>query len=194
MRFETLPKMCATPSWLITLVQSPLFLALVSAGHPSAVRLFPHAVSDLGTLLALFSTLSVLELLPQNPTTDDKAAGPSWELRYVLLLWLSLVVMLPFSLEGVGGTAVTAGAPGSQHAIERIGLHYLKQSGKERDAAVVLLARFYSRYTRTFILFVRNLTVYKKKIRPDSALEPFLALVETTLSSTSPPIIFVSLH
>lgn len=141
-------------------------------GAKTVLRLFPHAVSDLGTLLALFSTLSVLELLPQNPTTDDKAAGPSWELRYVLLLWLSLVVMLPFSLEGVGGTAVTAGAPGSQHAIERIGLHYLKQSGKERDAAVVLLARFYS--------------------RPDSALEPFLALVETTLSSTSPPIIFVT--
>ena len=88
------------------------------------MRLFPHEVADLGILLHLFSDPTVLE-------------GATWELRYVLLLWFSLVAMLPFALG--------AGPSGAGARVREIGMSYLAESSKERDAAVTLLSRYYSR-------------------------------------------------
>jgi hypothetical protein len=100
----------------------------------SSVRLFPHEVDDLSILLQLFEDQSTLESV-------------SWEIRYVLLLWLSLVCILPFALHHLDGTSPSAStssaAPVSK--IEIIGKRYLGVSGKERDGAVALLARYYSR-------------------------------------------------
>jgi len=73
--------------------------------------------------------------------------GPSsetylWSLRYVVLLWLSLVCRIPFDLEQfdeVGQHGRTA------NMIESIAKEYLDKAGLEREGAAILLARFYTR-------------------------------------------------
>lgn len=73
--------------------------------------------------------------------------GPSsetspWTLRYVVLLWLSLVCRIPFDLEqfdevGQHGRLATM--------IESTAKEYLDKAGLEREGAAILLARFYTR-------------------------------------------------
>eukprot|EP00741_Cyanophora_paradoxa_P003051 tig00000663_g2963.t1 len=71
-------------------------------GYKTCVRFFPHEVADLER--------TVLEL-------EGRSAGAhgEWEARYVLLLWLSILVIIPFDLASVdsslgGGEAGGAGA------------------------------------------------------------------------------------
>ncbi len=93
------------------------------------MSLFPHEVSDLSTLL--------------RALTDEEAmAHASWQTRYILLLWLSLVCRLPFALERLGGDAAGASAG---ETIAALGMKYLRSSSKENEGAAALLARFYSR-------------------------------------------------
>lgn len=92
------------------------------------MSLFPHEVLDLSTLL--------------RALTDEHAvASATWQTRYILLLWLSLVCRLPFALERLGSGA-GAGAGGM---IVLLGMKYLRSSSKESQGAVALLARYYSR-------------------------------------------------
>lgn len=72
-----------------------------------------------------------------GPVKDPDA----WALRYIMLLWLSLVCMLPFDLaqfdnDSSGTTAKT---------IEKFGVPELKKSGLERDGAAWMLSRLYMR-------------------------------------------------
>lgn len=74
---------------------------------------------------------------------DGPAAHPSqWALRYVVLLWISLVCRIPFDLEQFdepGHKGRTASM------LEATGKLYLDYAGLERDAAAVLLSRLYMR-------------------------------------------------
>jgi len=68
-----------------------------------------------------------------------------WALRYVVLLWLSLICMIPFDLsqfdEGENGQTAAS--------IESTGKQYLANAGLEREGAALLLTRFYMRYLGT---------------------------------------------
>jgi hypothetical protein len=77
--------------------------------------------------------------LPNGP-----AAHPSqWSLRYVVLLWLSLVSRIPFDLEQFD----EQGCQGQTFsALEATGKQYLDKAGLEREGAAVLLSRLYMRY------------------------------------------------
>lgn len=93
-------------------------------------RYFPHEIADLEVVLGFL-------LLPASRSTPA-----SWYLRYVMLLWLSLICMLPFDLEQFdehehrGQTA--------SH-VESVAKSDLSKAGVERDAAAVLLCRLYTR-------------------------------------------------
>ncbi|KAH9942878.1 ARM repeat-containing protein [Amylocystis lapponica] len=100
-------------------------------GHKTITRFFPHEIADLS--IALNYIIS-----PEGPIQDFK----QWSLRYVVLLWLSLICMIPFDLEqfderdSVGETA---------EKIETVGKSYLGKAGIEREAAAILLSRLYMR-------------------------------------------------
>ena len=71
------------------------------------------------------------------------APPQTWETRYVLLLWLSIISMIPFDLTRMDGTVV-GGASGHQRTIDRIievAKTYLHVTDKSRDAAAMLLAK-----------------------------------------------------
>lgn len=70
-----------------------------------------------------------------------------WALRYVVLLWLSLICMIPFDLaqfddpDRVGETAAS---------IESIAKGFLGKAGLEREGAAILLSRLYIRCALIF--------------------------------------------
>lgn len=77
--------------------------------------------------------------LPSGPAADPS----QWALRYVVLLWLSLVCRIPFDLDQFdepGHKGQTAGI------LEATGKQYLGYAGLERQGAAVLLSRLYMRY------------------------------------------------
>lgn len=74
---------------------------------------------------------------------NGPAQNPSmWSLRYIVLLWLSLICMIPFDLDQldepdcIGQTADT---------LETLAKEYLGKAGLEREGAAILLSRFYMR-------------------------------------------------
>ncbi|PKK78732.1 ARM repeat-containing protein [Rhizophagus irregularis] len=105
-------------------------------GFKTILKFFSHEVADLEPT---FYFLVVLN------TKDFNA----WETRYVLLIWLSLICIIPFDLKTVDSKA--SGSEGKKekfplvdHIID-LSKFYLKVTGKERDAAAVLLSRLLTR-------------------------------------------------
>lgn len=112
------------------------------------VRWFSHEVADLEPVLGLLQAQDMqdhevephpsplhLSLLPLTPQT--------WETRYILLLWLSMIVIIPFDLSRMDGAA-----PQGHRVVDRIlevARLYLSVVDKSRDAAAWLLAKFLSR-------------------------------------------------
>lgn len=96
-------------------------------GYKIVSRFLHHEVGD------LLPALVLLERVRQS------GSRVSWEVPYVLLLWLGIVCLVPFSLKG--------GTHDEQVAsrIELVARSYLPSSGKARDGAAVLLGRLYRR-------------------------------------------------
>ncbi|TFK27742.1 TBCD protein [Coprinopsis marcescibilis] len=96
-----------------------------------AVRFFPHEIMDLAIVLDYTRLRGGLIDSPYH-----------WALRYVFLLWLSLICMIPFDLcqfdepGNMGGTAT---------ALEELAKGYLDKAGLEREGAALLLSRLYTR-------------------------------------------------
>lgn len=97
-----------------------------------AVRFFPHEVTDLAALLAVFPDDISAE-------SSDVLLDARWEVRFVLILWLSLVCMIPFGLDRFDNLSKSGATTWSR--LEDIGWRFLDEPGKEREAAALLLAR-----------------------------------------------------
>lgn len=71
-----------------------------------------------------------------------------WSMRYVTILWLYIICIIPFDLaqfdepDNIGSTA---------RALQDVAKSHLGASGLEREAAALLLSRLYMRYYKLFI-------------------------------------------
>ncbi|CAH8535750.1 unnamed protein product [Heterobilharzia americana] len=105
-----------------------LYLMTRTRGHKAIIRLMPHTVDDIEPNLCL--------LMEQDINSTE-----NWQTRYVLLLWLSVLVMVPFSLDRLD-------CPGKRPIIERVievaKLHFA-QNMPPQEAAAFLLARTVTR-------------------------------------------------
>jgi len=101
------------------------FLAKVR-GPKVIVKFFSHDVTDVEPLLAML----------QRQGRDAVAV---WMTRYVLLLWLSIVCMIPFDFDKIdtNGRLLASLVDEAKW--------YIGVFGKEREAAVLLLARLFVR-------------------------------------------------
>ncbi|KAJ2335714.1 hypothetical protein GGI00_001220, partial [Coemansia sp. RSA 2681] len=113
-------------------------------GYKVVLRFFPHSVADVEPV---FATL-------WRHTAN--LAGSSWTARYVMLIWLSLLSMVPFDLESIdSGTAnLPQLSPHAGLEIEgmalvgkwvELGKYYLRRPGCDMEGAAVMLARLLSR-------------------------------------------------
>ncbi|CAH0396102.1 unnamed protein product [Bemisia tabaci] len=108
-----------------------LYSIIKVRGFKIVVNHLPHEVADLEPVLSL--------LEEQDPTDKN-----SWETRYCLLLWLSIIVMIPFNMscfdsgEGSESTSMT-------ERILKIIKQYLMVSDKCCDGAVFLSTKFINR-------------------------------------------------
>jgi hypothetical protein len=102
------------------------------------VNFFPHSVADLE------STLGYL----QRQNSQD---FETWETRYSLLLWMTILVKIPFNLASVDSLFLansgdtTSGATSLFTTLVSLAQRYLGDSGATRDMAAVLLAKLFSR-------------------------------------------------
>ncbi|KZT60321.1 ARM repeat-containing protein [Calocera cornea HHB12733] len=115
------------PTTRLEMLAKLIYWYTKTRGYKTIVRYFPHETADFAIALGLLTRL--LETVIQ------------WEVTYVLLLWISLICMLPFDLtlfDEKGKTPVAT-------TLEIIGLNQLSKAGKERDAAAVLLSKLYIR-------------------------------------------------
>lgn len=82
------------------------------------------------------SILFYIQSIPQEDTE-------LWITRYIFLLWLSLLCMIPFDLSRIGSDL-----SGNTNIIDSLLIlckHYLSMCGKERDAASVLAGKLLTR-------------------------------------------------
>ncbi|SJX60387.1 related to Tubulin-folding cofactor D [Sporisorium reilianum f. sp. reilianum] len=108
-------------------------------GYKTIVHYFPHEVADLP------ATLSFLEGLQQaHESSGSESVASYWELRYVCLLWLSLICMIPFDLAKFDRSAQSDDETTASR-IAAVANHFIASPGKERDAAAVVLGRLFQR-------------------------------------------------
>lgn len=89
----------------------------------------------------------------QGPDVEEAAEKWEWEQRYITLLWLSQLLLAPFDLSTISsagknvpcpeisGLAWPSNTPGVTFRVIPLAIRYLSSSGKERDAAKILLVR-----------------------------------------------------
>jgi hypothetical protein len=108
-----------------------------------AVTYFPSDVYSLPLLLKLFS-----------PSDEGTAYHPSispagsWELRSTLLLWLSLLMTVPFGLSAfdeAGSGQATGGLSQTARRVETLCRPLLYKPSKEGEYAALTLAKLYAR-------------------------------------------------
>ncbi|SPO20011.1 related to Tubulin-folding cofactor D [Ustilago trichophora] len=139
-------------------------------GYKTIVHYFPHEVADLP------ATLSFLEQLQRSLQNDAGESSTScWELRYVCLLWLSLICMIPFDLAKFD----RPGQEPQQSTASRIAAmaeHFITSPGKERDAAAVVLGRLFQRTdVQLRDHFTAFLTTSRIALESTANLSPFHA-------------------
>uniref|UniRef100_A0A8C5THK5 Tubulin-specific chaperone D n=1 Tax=Malurus cyaneus samueli TaxID=2593467 RepID=A0A8C5THK5_9PASS len=121
-----------SPPPLVHLAFKFLYIITKVRGYKRFLPLFPHEVRDLQPVLDM--------LAKQNPRDPD-----TWETRYMLLLWLSMICLIPFDLARFDGNLVSMEGQARQPTMDRIleiAKCYLVVSDKARDAAAVLVSKF----------------------------------------------------
>ncbi|NWZ66145.1 TBCD protein, partial [Acrocephalus arundinaceus] len=121
-----------SPPPLVHLAFKFLYIITKVRGYKRFLPLFPHEVRDLQPVLDM--------LAKQNPRDTE-----TWETRYMLLLWLSMICLIPFDLARFDGNLVSVEGQPRQPTMDRIleiAKCYLVVSDKARDAAAVLVSKF----------------------------------------------------
>ncbi|OQO05667.1 hypothetical protein B0A48_09759 [Cryoendolithus antarcticus] len=129
----------------LTALSSILYHLCKVRGAKVIVGFFNNEPKYLGTIL------SSLESVAQTVKED----GADWRTAYVLLLWLSHMLLAPFNLSsfsagvsdsiGVEGPILPSALPATAVRVVRLGLQYLSASTKAQDAAASMLARLVAR-------------------------------------------------
>ena len=117
-------------------------------GAKTVVKFFPHEARDLEPVVALLVRSHDAQVCAT--TLEEKGElGTAWETRAVLILWLSILVLIPFDLvtvDSLAGDADNAEAPPVVMRILRLCQdRYLSDPGIVRERAATLLARLLTR-------------------------------------------------
>lgn len=113
-------------------------------GHKTVQRFLPHEAADLEPVLSALKR-------------QDRADHGRWQTRYGLLLWLSMLVLVPFDICSIDSALATAGGSSDHDDNERAAQAtlvgtlcelvkaYLEDPGPTREAAALCLASLLKR-------------------------------------------------
>lgn len=104
-------------------------------GYKTVVKVLPHEVADFEPTLHLLQC-------------QDRSDHAAWETRYVLLLWLSMLCLVPFDLNTIDsstGDSSSSSSPSIVTNIVTLCKQYLGDPGATQVAAAVCLSRLLSR-------------------------------------------------
>ncbi|KAG0236252.1 hypothetical protein BGW41_000513 [Actinomortierella wolfii] len=110
-----------------------LYIITKTRGFKTVVKFLPHEVADFEPAFAFFCK-------------QDRNDHYNWETRYMLLVWLSLMCMIPFDLRSVDSNASKDSdrLPLVDKMIETT-RSLLDCAGKDRDGSALFLARLLTR-------------------------------------------------
>ncbi|KAJ2845069.1 hypothetical protein J3B02_004779, partial [Coemansia erecta] len=118
-------------------------------GYKVVMRFFPHGVADVESV---FVTLWM---------HTCQLAKSSWTTRYILLIWLSLLAMIPFDMESIDSGDLDLPSLDDSQALYKVargtlvdrwaelGKFYLRRPACEMEGAAVMLSRLLSRKDTT---------------------------------------------
>ena len=128
-----------------------LLYTLCKVRGPKVIsRFLNNEAKYLQPLLGAFRSSSTE---PVSQTSENHAIGKPWEEKYIMLLWLSHLMLTPFDLVSIAsptdvasenimeGIKLPQGLPSLAIRIVRICAENMKVPGKERESAVTLLVR-----------------------------------------------------
>ncbi|CAL4917490.1 unnamed protein product [Urochloa decumbens] len=123
-----------------------IYTLVTVCGYKSVIKFFPHQVSDLELAVALLEkchTMSSATALRQESTGE-------METKCVVLLWLYILVLIPFDISTVDTSIATDSVDGTEVVplvtrILNICKDYLSSSGPMRRISGLLLARLLTR-------------------------------------------------
>ncbi|KAG2186104.1 hypothetical protein INT43_002542 [Umbelopsis isabellina] len=109
-----------------------LYYLTKTRGYKTIVKFMTHEVADLEPMVDFIES-------------QDIANSIYWEERYVSLIWLSIICMVPFDLRKIDSSLVASGQRSLISRLLDVHKKYLGSTGKERDASSILVARLLSR-------------------------------------------------
>lgn len=129
-------------------------------GYKTVSKLFPHSVEDLEPTYKLLEKFRDGARTPAPNITAEEADRArlhpllfqahqfaldeiEWRVPYVLLLWLSVIGLIPFDLNALDNDST--GSVPLKHKLLNIGHHFLQQSSITRNAASELLSTLLTR-------------------------------------------------
>ncbi|MEW5298424.1 MAG: hypothetical protein WDW36_001548 [Sanguina aurantia] len=127
-----------------------LNVLVIVRGYKTVVKFFPHEAADLEKVLGVLGRVKKLA----GCVTDAEEGLAVWEAQGILLLWLSILILLPFELatldSSVGAEESLASrtpAPYTQLVARLLTLchEYLQHPGVAREMAALLLGRLLTR-------------------------------------------------
>ncbi|SCP05581.1 conserved Plasmodium protein, unknown function [Plasmodium ovale] len=127
------------------------------------------------------NTFIYLTKLKFNKTDEDN----SWVILYVLLIWLSFCMYIPFDLTNVNKNI--------QNNIQEIFYYYIKKNDKSKDACSILYSQFLNRedvyknkiYFNNFIIFSKE--IMKKMVQTSVGNRTEFGEHEQTINSANLP-------
>ncbi|XP_067044336.1 tubulin-specific chaperone D-like [Acropora muricata] len=137
-KLQNIVRDSSNPAKVIRQAFKYLYLITKVRGPKYVVRLFAHEVADVEPVLGMLSQ--------QNPQDHE-----TWETRYVLLLWLSIVCMIPFDMarfDGLHKEEAVGVVERRRPVVERIletAKAYLAVPDKSRDSAALVISKFVTR-------------------------------------------------
>ncbi|KAJ3045625.1 hypothetical protein HK097_001161 [Rhizophlyctis rosea] len=105
-------------------------------GYKTVVKFLSHEVSDLEPTLDFVAAAAATDL--------PDGGGSLWETRYVGMLWMSLICMIPFDLKRID-SAVGTGKAALVERISSLCKPYLSAVSKEYESAAILMMRLLTR-------------------------------------------------
>ena len=118
-------------------LMSVLYLFCKTRGYKSIVKFLPHDVSDLEPVVYMLHS-------------QDRSDFKTWQTRYGLLIWLSILVRVPFDLSSIDSSLLQTDDTSESYEtlvaqLVELGKTYLSDSGATRDAAAIMLGQLLTR-------------------------------------------------